>query len=70
MIIHVCVWQNGYVGIREYRNRSMIYMYSVAGERNRGYALLMKANKPETALYRAPTPFFLCHMVELVHVRH
>ena len=21
------------------------------GERNRGYALLMKANKPETALY-------------------
>ena len=24
-------------------------------ERNRGYALLMKANKPETALYRAPT---------------
>ena len=26
-----------------------------AGERNRGYALLMKANKPETVLYRAPT---------------
>ena len=26
-----------------------------AGERNRGYALLMTANKPETALYRAPT---------------
>ena len=26
-----------------------------AGERNRGYALLMTANKPETVLYRAPT---------------
>ena len=25
------------------------------GERYRGYALLMTANKPETALYRAPT---------------
>ena len=25
------------------------------GERNRGYALLMKANKSETVLYRAPT---------------
>ena len=24
------------------------------GERNHRYALLMKANKPETALYRAP----------------
>ena len=31
--------------------RSVVY----AGERNRGYALLMMANKPETALYRAPT---------------
>ena len=26
-----------------------------AGERNRGYALLMTANKPETVLYRVPT---------------
>ena len=26
-----------------------------AGERNRGYALLMKANNPDTVLYRAPT---------------
>ena len=25
------------------------------GERNRGYALLMKVNKPGTVLYRAPT---------------
>ena len=30
-----------------------------AGERNRGYALLMMANKPETALYTAPTFFIL-----------
>ena len=28
---------------------------SRAGERNRGYALLMTANKPERVLYRAPT---------------
>ena len=27
----------------------------MAGERNRGYALLMTANKPETVLHRAPT---------------
>ena len=31
------------------------HIFSGTGERNRGYALLMKANKPETALYRAPT---------------
>ena len=31
------------------------YIFRGAGERNRGYALLMTANKPETALYRAPT---------------
>ena len=37
------------------------------GERNRGYALLMMANKPETALYAAPT--FSLLLVELVHVR-
>ena len=32
-----------------------IFRGTLTGERNRGYALLMKANKPETALYRAPT---------------
>ena len=31
------------------------YISHGAGERNQGYALLMTANKPETALYRAPT---------------
>ena len=31
------------------------YTYCGAGERNRGYALLMMADKPETALFRAPT---------------
>ena len=30
-----------------------------AGERNRGYAVLMTANKPETALYRALTSSLL-----------
>ena len=34
-----------------------------AGERNPGYALLMKANKPETALYRAPTFSLVTHGV-------
>ena len=36
-------------------------MYSVVQERerNRGYVLLMTASKPETALYRAPTFYFL-----------
>ena len=46
-------------------------IFSGAGERNRGYALLMKANKPETVLYRAPTSsLLLTHMVELVHIIH
>ena len=31
------------------------YIFRGAGERNRGYALQMTANKPETVLYRAPT---------------
>ena len=31
------------------------YIFRGEGERDRGYALLMTANKPETALYRAPT---------------
>ena len=31
------------------------YIFRGTGERNRGYALLMTANKPETELYRAPT---------------
>ena len=31
------------------------YIFHGTGERNRGYALLMTANKPETALYRTPT---------------
>ena len=31
------------------------YIFCGAGERNRGYALLLTANKPETVLYRAPT---------------
>ena len=31
------------------------YIFRGTGERNRWYALLMTANKPETALYRAPT---------------
>ena len=44
------------------------YIFRGAGERNRGYALPLMANKPETALYRAPTFLFsLCHTVELVH---
>ena len=37
------------------------------GERNRGYALLMMANKPDTALYRAPTLFLLASHGGLVH---
>ena len=31
------------------------YIFRGTGERNGGYALLMKVNKPETAPYRAPT---------------
>ena len=31
------------------------YIFCGTGERNQGYALLMKANKPETVLYRAST---------------
>ena len=31
------------------------YIFRGTGERNRGCALLMTANKPETALYRALT---------------
>ena len=31
------------------------YIFRGAGERNRGYALLMTAKKPEAALFRAPT---------------
>ena len=31
------------------------YIFRGAGERNRGYALLMTAKNPETAQYRAPT---------------
>ena len=62
-----------------YRNESLSittlqgYIFCGTGERNRGYALLMTANKPETVLYRAPTVsllFSLRHTVELVHVRH
>ena len=45
------------------------YIFRGTEERNRGYALLMTANKPETVLYRAATFLFsLCHIVELVHV--
>ena len=33
----------------------VIIIFHGTGERNRGYALLMMANKSETALYRAPT---------------
>ena len=36
------------------KNR-LITVFCATGERNRGYVLLMVANKPETALYRAPT---------------
>ena len=32
-----------------------IYIFHGTGERSRGCALFMTANKPETALYRAPT---------------
>ena len=39
-----------------------------AGERNRGYALLMKASKPEIALYRAPTFSLLASHGGLAHV--
>ena len=44
-----------------YMSYTFMYMYhhfttsSGAGERTRGYALLMTANNPETALYRAAT---------------
>ena len=38
-----------------YHCTTIFYIFRGAGERNRGYALLMTANKPETALYRAPT---------------
>ena len=34
---------------------SMAIIFRGTGERNRGYSLLMTANKPETVLYRAPT---------------
>ena len=34
---------------------TFMHVFHGAGERNRGYALPMTANKPETALYRAPT---------------
>ena len=44
-------------------------LFCGAGDRSGGYALLTMDNKPETALYRAPTfSLPLCHMVELVHV--
>ena len=32
-----------------------VYIFCGIGERNRGYYLLMTANKPETAQHRAPT---------------
>ena len=37
------------------QNHNHYTTFLSAGERNRGYALLMTANKPETALYRAHT---------------
>ena len=44
------------------------YILHGAGEGNRGCALLMTANKPETVLYRAPTFLLsLSHTVKLVH---
>ena len=33
------------------------YVFHGTGEKNRGYALLMKAIKPETVLFRTPTFF-------------
>ena len=38
------------------RQTYLLYrIFHGTGERNRGYALLVTANRPETALYRAPT---------------
>ena len=38
------------------------YIFRGTGERNRGYGLLLTANKPETALHRAPTfPLLASH---------
>ena len=46
------------------------YIFCGTGVRNRGYALLVKANKPQTALNRAPTFSLLLasHGVVYVHV--
>ena len=45
-------------------------IFSGAGERNRGYALLMKDNKQKKQRCKGLPlfHFFLCHMVELVCV--
>ena len=41
-----------------YTTAKAIHIFCGAGERNRGYALLMTANKPETVLYRLRAPTF------------
>ena len=44
------------------------YIFCGTGERNQGYVLMMKCNKPELTV-QAPTFFFsFCNIVELVHV--
>ena len=45
----------------------IIIIFRGTEERNRGYALLMRANKPETALYRAPTFSLLASDGGFVH---
>ena len=50
---NLCLEQTGVASLAI--NTSKSYIFCGTGERNRGYALLMTANKPETALYRAPT---------------
>ena len=55
--VHV-VCGNEYLGSEPqslHHCQGYIIIFRSAGERNSGYALLMMANKPETALYRAPT---------------
>ena len=68
-IVHVHIFRifARALGIPHERRRTDVHNYTTAkgiifhgsGERNRGYALLRMANKPETALYSAPTFYLL-----------
>ena len=46
-----CTTADGYI--------HTLHVFHSTGERNRGYALLIKVNTLETALYRAPTSSLL-----------